>query len=555
MAGIGDHLGELLWTKVLAPSFERLGRWEILLVCLLWFAGTAGWLYRDELTTGERVLWASLLALIALSWFGICRPLWKSDGSKSIPSLLFRGALLLFLAGTWASAAYLTYRIPMFAEGVAGLYVARFEGDRGDVVRDIIYNKISDYVGHQVGDPTDRERVQIVRLPRRFNPEDDGLKQFRTHRGSSSILTGRIDAGNTLTARLVNIRMQGVLTGPTSGFQLGQSQISLPDEIATLCEVVPFFLIGYRLYQTKDFERANKYFSRAIERLEGASKGDQGRTSARLMLASLYFFRGNGFYLQERNDKVKAVADWKNAVKLSGEGVVPSQSFLAPQNNQAFLLLREGELSSAKSAFENINKACDTRNGFEDSITCAYAAYNLADLQLDQHSYSQARDLLNTALQRFNATAKVTPILDLDFEFLAYIHNNLAYSYIQDAESLPQHATEYYGQAGREIVEVEKIFARRNENVPPAVQRNKARVYIQSKQWVEALRVLQQAHQSEPDNPEGSLLRAVAMRCTGDFLQSAEELKSFIAHQPNNVESTVGMEYFRRVVGQCSVPN
>jgi tetratricopeptide (TPR) repeat protein len=554
MSGIGDHLGELLWTKILAPIFERLGRWEILFVCLLWLAGTAEWFYRDQLTSGEFLLWGSLLALIPVSWFGVCRPLWRSRVSRTMSSLIFRGALLLILGGSWVWAAYSMYRIPTLANGEAGLYIARFEGDRRDEVQEFIYNKIRDYVGSHV-DSTDRERIRIVRLLRRFNPDEEiNVRKFSMG-GSSSVLAGRIDAGNTLRARLVNVHMEGVLTAPISGFQLSQSQISLPGEINTLCDVVPLFLVGYRLYQAKDFERANTYFGVAIKSLERASSDNQGQTSARLMLASLYFFRGNGFYLQEHSDKTKALADYQRALERSSEGITHSASFLAPRNNLAFLLLKQGEPSKAADAFEEIHKACDTGNDFSDRITCAYAAYNLAGLQLDQHSYKHARDLLEEALQRFSSIAEETPVSDLDFEFAAYVHNNIAYSYMQDAEDKPGRAAEYYRKADREMVTAERVLARSNQNIPPAFQRNKARVYIYSRQWGEALRALEVARHSEPENPDGCLLRAIVLSCSGDTSHVGDELKSFVAHQPNMNESKAGMDYFKRKVEQCSLTN
>src|SRR5215475_1346081 len=408
-------IAEWLWKNFLEPVFKRLNQWDVLFLIILSAVGYFGLQWAKYLNFQEKLLWGSALIAAGFIWF-LNRKLPSKHLGKALkrklPFALVKVSLLLFLGGIWVIAAYLVYRIPPFASGVTGFYIARFADDPYDADQDNIATFIGDVIAEKV-----LRNVQIKKLARRIKSDDQARKLGGEGRAALVLWGTRlrprpdlyltfIENRGTVRPPSDNDKPDEQKLGGSRGFSGNITNFGLPTEIQTLQEVLASFLCVYGYYysQVPDYEKAIACFGDARNILvESLVKPDDRLTPEMEILGATYFYLGNTYLL--KGDLEHAEEQYRNAIEATTPMPLKEPQFIEPLNNLGMILVREKKEPEAIDYLEKAEKLCQT-GAWAQNPTCPAVSYNIASAYVGKKQYEIAIARFEHAIEQFNAIAR-----------------------------------------------------------------------------------------------------------------------------------------------------
>lgn len=551
MKGLTEHISEQFWTKVLKPIFDKLDRWDLIVVFLLWFIGYLGWLQRANFSFQERLLWGSCLLIIGTLWFVVRKNIWGKPwktGDVSLQVSLTWLFLVLLLTGAWGYSAFQIYKLPSFTEKAIGVYIARFEGDPGHTNQHDLYNDITSEIKWWL--PGREDLVEVKKLSRKVD-DVTAAKRLGKKGGATFVVWGKMLGNAEMQAWLTVVGGKGVYD-PKVPVLGDLENIKLPKKkTKTLQTVLAFFFIGYNFYHSKEYDDALHHFREAKKKLEEFEIDEKRMTPVKATLASIHFYVGNIYYLQD--DVELAKVEYEKAIGKTSDPMYGEEKpcFLYPINNLGAILIKENNIDKAKKYLKRAFSMCSEEN---NSLICSYINYNLGDVHLEEIKYEDAIKYFDKAINYHQNLGSANEEDDMDFRFLAFAMQNKAYAYIKLAESEDTDKSgEYYREAKQLWDEsVQKMKHDKVNILPTSFKRNRGRIYIGLKKWSSAIEVLEEAKEAEPHYPDVYLLLATSYWFIGEKSKSSENLETFIKKRMQQSPSRVreGLEYFEKITAE-----
>lgn len=546
MGKLLDIVINWLWENFLKSIFAKLDRWDVLVLALLSISGVALWSWVTRFNFTEKLLWISFFVALGLIWLAIrklpSRDSWAIKNFR-VPFLAIKIILILGLAAIWGYARFQVYRIPSFAKGVTGFYVARFENDPNDDYQ----NKIIDYLEEEIRLNGLPSNIQVARLPRVVDEME--AQKMGEKGGAALVLWGKVFSYQ-VRSYLAIVNAKGVFqstasVGGGSSLSGDLAKLELPLEIKTLEEVLGQFFVGYSSYHNSNYKRAHDFFEAAKTKLTPLVQKQQGLTPEKATLGSINFYQGNtNFFL---GDLDRAIEAYLMALELTSRPADKQPLYIEPLNNLAFLEKQKGKLDDAINHLLLASETCEK----EPSMVCVSVAYNLGSAYIEQSKYQEAVTTLQRATKLCASIEAEQRQGKPDKRLMGFTHQNLAYSYVKMGDnSNGEQSTEFYGKSEQELNEATGLL-KDIEGGDPMSSLNliHARIYVGLKQYDAALKALKEVRITKTDESNVNLLFAVAYKCKGEIANSSDYLNRFKPNVPKDTQE--GFEYFKKQTGTC----
>lgn len=543
---------------------SQLRPWDTWLGTMLLLAALAtlavyAWGYFDH---QEMALGLSFVFLLWLAWLVvralIARQLAKRRISWS--KALLGGGAVAGLLLLWGLGARAYYAVEPFEEGVKGLYVARFAGDRWNRRQAETVRRLSDHIeGFGVG-----ASVKVKALPRRDPDSEEALRLLA--RGNALLLmAGRAarvsnDGSAPLAARIVQRE------GP--GFVRGRESLPQPDAFASevragagaaddLLAAVAWFFAGYAEYlEGEPFDTAADRLGESLRLLRSLTGDDLslhgGLGVADSFRATAALFLGNCKLRQGKLDEaLKLYEEARNVT-----AAVPGRHFYEALTNIASAHVEAGRFDEAQQTLEEAR--CRVGGSapvpWLESLRCAYLHHGLGVTLTLRGRHEAGRARLAEAVELTRQALEAGPAREDVAALEALSHQKWAWSAAKQIEARLVEGGCAEGGCSALLAEAEERLTMAASVWPQGrgfapFRITGARIEILRGRWREAQKTLAalEAEGAQGGEPEVLLLLAIARMCDDGAEDPGPSLLEFTKSEG----VLAGMSYFRYWSNRC----